>query len=314
MARRMIFSLLLMTMACMGMAWPTPAQARAFVIRSDPPDGVQLGAAPSQVRLWLSQAVVVDPATVELVEADGSSMAPAHVHTTTYQPADVGLRDQFDATYLYLCSVGARTLPTLLTVDLPAVQAGTFTLRWQAIGVEDRHSINGSLVFAVQPNAANSVQSAAQSSTQQVKDLLVSLAVRPNTPGANFLDLQIVSTRRPAPAAIERVQVQLMSQQTPVGAPLVAQPLGNNRYQVASDALRTAGDWLVLVTIQRKGLDTTTVMLPWSVPAPQPAIDARLLGSSLACVLAAAIVMTSLMRRRKAIRQRALAPSAHMYH
>ena len=314
MARRMIFSLLLMTMACIWMAWPSHAQARAFVIRSDPPDGVQLRAAPRQVRLWLSQAVVVDPATVELVEADGSSMTPAHVHTTTYQPVDVGLRDQFDATYLYLCSVGARTLPTLLTVDLPSVQAGTFTLRWQAIGVEDRRSIHGSLVFAVQPDGVNTVQSAAQTSTQQVKDLLVSLAVRPNTPGANFLDLQIVSTRRPAPAAIERVQVQLLSQGTPVGAPLVAQPLGDNRYQVASDVLRTAGDWLVIVTIERKELDTTTVMLPWNVPTPQPAFDLMMLGSSLACVLAAGIVITLLMRRRKAIRQRVLAPSAHMYH
>jgi len=277
MVRRRLSVLLLLVLVGAWTARPVPALARAAVIRSEPADGALLAAAPRQVQLWFSQPVAVAGGAVSLLGADGRAYVPTRVSTTFYRPAEVGLDDQFDATYLYLCSLGTRTLPSLLTVELPALAEGTFTLRWQAVGLEERHTATGALVFAIGPQGTGAPVPEAQASAQLADDLLVSLSVRPNLPGANFLDLSVVSTRRPAPASVEQVIVALRGPNGAAGGQqLAAQPLGGGRYQVASDALSRPGDWQVLVTVRRPGLSDARATLPWSVPTGQPSLDWRL--------------------------------------
>ena len=110
--------------------------------------------------------------------------------------------------------------------------------------------------------------------TTSVSDLVVTLSVKPNRPGQNFISLGVFNTRRPAPAPIERVVVRLLP---PGGrsepAPLLAAPVGTGRYQIASRAIDAAGTWQIGVIITRVGMPDATVSMPWAVrPPPRPVL------------------------------------------
>jgi len=112
--------------------------------------------------------------------------------------------------------------------------------------------------------------------TAQVADLLVTLSIKPNLPGQNFVTIGVFDTRRPSPAPINQVEVQFIP---PGGQQLVihrtVNPVGNGRYQFAGDAIDVAGDWQVSVSIHRPGLADTISTFPWTVMPLQSSIAAR---------------------------------------
>lgn len=107
------------------------------------------------------------------------------------------------------------------------------------------------------------------SSSSRAGDLLVTLALKPNRPGQNFLTLGVFDTRRPAPAPIAQVRVQLEAQGSQaVPPPVVATALGGGRYEISDGSISHPGAWNVIVVVQRAGLPDATTTFPWTVLAP----------------------------------------------
>jgi len=104
----------------------------------------------------------------------------------------------------------------------------------------------------------------------RAQDLVVTLALKPNRPGQNFVTLSVLDTRRPAPAPIDAVEVQLLPLGAASAARLVASPLGKGRYEATDDSITGAGDMAITVTVHRSGLPDTVATIPWTVlPAAQ---------------------------------------------
>ena len=142
----------------------------------------------------------------------------------------------------------------------------------------------------------------------QVDDLLVSFTVRPGRPGRNFITVAVHDTRRPAPAPIGAVAVDLRQ---PVVVPASAsptrslRPIGDGLYETVVDMPSGGAAWSSTVAVERTGLPTARFQTTWPplraaptwVTQPTivssdpiaPTIDA-ILG-----VLVAAIVGTSML-------------------
>lgn len=101
--------------------------------------------------------------------------------------------------------------------------------------------------------------------TTQADDLLITLSIRPNRPGQNFITLGVFNTRRPIPAPIERVAVQLQPPDQ-IALSLIAEPQSaEGQYQIVGDVINAAGQWPISVTVQRPGLDDATTATVWTV-------------------------------------------------
>jgi copper transport protein len=110
------------------------------------------------------------------------------------------------------------------------------------------------------------------SATTNAGDLVITLALKPNRPGQNFVTLGVFDTRRPAPAPIGEVAVQFQAPGAQDTSRLVASLLGKGRYELTDDSISGAGDMNIAVTIHRPGLPDATAVLPWTVlpPVRQP--------------------------------------------
>ena len=102
--------------------------------------------------------------------------------------------------------------------------------------------------------------------TQSADDLLVTLAVRPNHPGQNIIDVRAASTRRPVPAEILRVIVHMTYQGDSLGtqsadAALVEEGL----YRLGGNYFSIPGPWKIDVVVRRKGVPDLTTSFSWSV-------------------------------------------------
>jgi methionine-rich copper-binding protein CopC len=300
--RRHIHWLLLGLLAlAWGLALPAPARARAVVVRSAPADGAVLNAAPSQLQLWFDHAAIIEPDAVTLADARGNAVATTGLHSAFYQPAEVGLQHQFDPTFLFLCSVGLNSYPTSLTVQLPALAPGTYRLSWQTIAINDRQTTSGTLVFAIDPSAPPTLTDPnplALSLSGQADDLMVTMEVRPNRPGANFISVQTAPLRRPLSAPIQQVRLRLTP---PDAAPreVAAVRSADGRFHVVGDLIDRPGEWQVAVLIGRSDLRTTTLPLTWTVPgedAPVPTWALASLGGAVLVASGSALIW----RRRRA--------------
>jgi copper transport protein len=113
------------------------------------------------------------------------------------------------------------------------------------------------------PGAAEALPS---SFTQTADDLIVNWAARPNKVGPNLLTIGVFNTRRPAPADILRVQVRLAFQDQSLGAEtFIAEPEGDGRYRINTNALSLAGNWRAEVIVRRKGLPDSRASFDWRV-------------------------------------------------
>jgi hypothetical protein len=108
-------------------------------------------------------------------------------------------------------------------------------------------------------------------------DLVVSLVVSPNQPGLNAFSILTTSTRRPDPAPVQDVVLQLDQAGAPSTVTLrenvPGQFFGTGRLVSTSPA----GPSPVAITVEvRRGSGSTTLHLPWSVsPVPPAAAPAR---------------------------------------
>ena len=100
------------------------AQAHAILLRSDPPANALLRSSPAHVYLWFDDDLV--PATSRVVVED----AAGH---------EVDRRD----------SQVSRSNPREMTVTLPRLPGGTYTVVWVAQSSDDAHVTEGSFTFRV---------------------------------------------------------------------------------------------------------------------------------------------------------------------
>jgi len=112
--------------------------------------------------------------------------------------------------------------------------------------------------FAPAPEAAPAFRSGT------VEDLVVSLSVKPNRPGPNVFELRAVSTRRPAPAPIERVRLRFTSSEKNVVSPQLEE-IDPGRYRLGGDYLSDAGPWRIEALVERAGLDESRAAFDWAV-------------------------------------------------
>lgn len=105
------------------------------------------------------------------------------------------------------------------------------------------------------PTAITGVQ------TAPVDDLVVTLSVTPGTPGPNFATVQVLDTRRPSPAAITRVTLDVGD------GPRAAEPAGNGTDWLLPETLEDTGAYDVQVRVQRSGWEDSVVSFPWQIAA-----------------------------------------------
>ncbi|GAB3589700.1 hypothetical protein GCM10027446_02810 [Angustibacter peucedani] len=97
----------------------------------------------------------------------------------------------------------------------------------------------------------------------QADDLQLQVALTPNRPGESFVSVGVLQTRRPVPAAVRAVHVELRdgAEAGPSGD-AVRQPDGSWTLPVQLTAQRR---WTVAVAAERPGLPVVRAELPWTV-------------------------------------------------
>ena len=101
-----------------------------------------------------------------------------------------------------------------------------------------------------------------------VDDLLVNLSIGPNKPGPNIATIEVLNTRRPAPADIIRVMVRLNYRERDLGTQtLIAEQVDDTTYRLKTSALSLAGDWRARVVVRRSGLEDSVADFAWQVEA-----------------------------------------------
>jgi copper transport protein len=117
------------------------ASAHASVLRTDPPDGAVLSAAPKQLHIWFSEAILLKLSHFELDDSHGRRIAisPAHAGPAV-QASSRGLGGAADET-------------AAVVIDVPPLAPGAYRLSWRVVSAVDLHSTTGDLAFGIQSAA-----------------------------------------------------------------------------------------------------------------------------------------------------------------
>jgi copper transport protein len=112
-------------------------------------------------------------------------------------------------------------------------------------------------------------------------DLIIRVSLQPNRPGRNLVAVDVLNTRRPAPAAIQNVTVTIRpegqrtppqsataaTEATPATTAIAAAKVTDSRWDGGAVNLG-AGSLAVDVSVSRPGYPATTAAVPWSVNGP----------------------------------------------
>jgi copper transport protein len=157
------------------------------------------------------------------------------------------------------------------------------------------------------PSTATNVTQA----TREQDGLLITLSVKPDTAGPNLVGVNVISTRRPALAPVQRVMVTIVRPNE--GPQLLATTPSGSHYDAGSVNLST-GDVRFTVTVERMGIAASVASVPWQVNAPEvprapvvmsnqplsPIVDVAAL---IGILIAAGLVTAGWMRHRRARHQ-----------
>ena len=100
------------------------AEAHANLIRSEPPANSTLDASPGRITIWFSEPMEAAFSEIQVLNATGARV------------------DNKDS------AVDAGDL-TIMSVSLPALPDGTYTVAWRNLSTIDGHSLRGSFIFSV---------------------------------------------------------------------------------------------------------------------------------------------------------------------
>ena len=100
------------------------AEAHANLIRSEPPANSTLDSSPDRITLWFSEPMEAAFSEIQVLNSTGARV------------------DNKDS------AVDANDL-TLMSVNLPELPDGTYTVAWRNLSTIDGHSLRGSFIFSV---------------------------------------------------------------------------------------------------------------------------------------------------------------------
>lgn len=109
--------------AAFSLAWPSPASAHAYLVRSSPTARTIVARAPERVQLWFNER-----------------LEPAYSHVSVWN-GDAQRVDAADARV-------APGEPTRLSVGVPSLPAGVYTVKYRVLSV-DGHVVEAEFAFTV---------------------------------------------------------------------------------------------------------------------------------------------------------------------
>ena len=107
------------------LAGVTAAHAHAFLDHADPRVGSTLKAAPTEIKIWYTERLILPFSDIKLADASGQPITTTNKHL---DPANA----------------------QLLIVSVPPLKPGKYTVSWRVTAV-DTHVTHGTFPFTVSP-------------------------------------------------------------------------------------------------------------------------------------------------------------------
>ncbi len=101
-----------------------PVMAHATLIRSEPADNASLADPPREVRLWFNESISAQFSSAQLLDVNAQPVKVTHIQV-----------DSAD--------------PTLMSLTLPRLSPGIYSIRWKVLSETDGHFTQGFVVFGV---------------------------------------------------------------------------------------------------------------------------------------------------------------------
>ncbi len=125
--------LLFLTFLLLCIAIAMPVSAHALLLRSNPAPNAALATSPAQVELFFSEPVAQGLSSLIVFDQHGLQ---ADQKDMRVDPSD----------------------PTRMTVSLPALETGVYTVSWKAVSAADGHQTEGAFTFSVGTGVAPTTQ------------------------------------------------------------------------------------------------------------------------------------------------------------
>jgi copper transport protein len=241
---------------------------------------------------------------VAKVAAVGGVVGLGAWHSLALHPA---LRRRLGATTPRLRPLGSAPRHLGPTLVLEAAGGAAILLAAAALGSTPPArgpAFDPAPAAAVQPDVAG-----------HAADLLVTLAIRPNRPGQDFVSVGVFDTRLPAPAPVSRISVALHSPTGQLIDATAAGPAPDGRYQLPVSLPESPGSWDVTVEVERVGLVPARLDTSWTVqgalPDEPPVIVSRapLAGATTPAALVGLVALLGALASLGVRRRRASAPA-----
>lgn len=141
---RKIQYILAFTMALIASAfWFSESSAHAYLVRSEPSDGLVLSEGPTDMKLWFDEPVSGKFSSAQLIDANGQ---PVKIDSIHVEPTE----------------------PKLLIITLPELEPGAYSLLYKALSETDGHYSQGLLVFGVGEETDMAAAKAVESESQEL--------------------------------------------------------------------------------------------------------------------------------------------------
>lgn len=114
---------LLIGVAALGLVWPARASSHAYLVRSAPASRAVVTRAPERVQLWFNERLEPAYSRVSVWNREGQRVDAGDVEV-------------------------ARAEPTRLSVGVPPLPAGAYTVRYRVLSV-DGHVVESQFGFTV---------------------------------------------------------------------------------------------------------------------------------------------------------------------
>ena len=118
---------------------PIKVSAHAFLLRTDPADGLMLAFAPTQMRFWFSEPLEIEFTTITLQDGNDKTRR-LKLHADPYDPS-------------------------VIVADLPELPPNAYRVNWRTVSDEDLHIISGSVVFGIQQSVSREGSRQTQNTT-----------------------------------------------------------------------------------------------------------------------------------------------------
>jgi len=219
------------------------ADAHANYLRSDPAPNARLTTAPARVLVGFSQAVVAASSGLALIASDGRTVADKSQPT-----AD----------------------PTELTLPLPSLADGVYTVAWNTVSAEDGDPAKGYFAFtvgAIPPatGAGTTLNAPAQSS------VATTLTVAPLRAGENTYTVVVSGANGGNVANVIRVRLRITPNDRDIGQSEIILPGDGATFRASGFELPFAGRYHIEVQVRRSDtIDDLAFGYDVSVPAAAP--------------------------------------------